>query len=101
MSDEPRAEDREPMRAMLMRAGASAEQADHLIDAMGHYVCLMVHVLHHNRDVAPNHITIGYDAGGELYELTIRKHGGSTPADRIAELLSENERLRAELEGRR
>lgn len=82
---------------MVKRTGADDEQAAQLVEGVHCAVHFLATVLHANRDRAPNHLTIGYvtDGDGANYELTIRKHGGITPADRIAELEAEVARREA------
>lgn len=83
-------------RAWLDRAGFSAENSTTFVTSAGQFVQLMALVLHRNRDVAPSFLTIAYEEvdGDSRYELTIHRCDGLTPADRIAELEAQVERLR-------
>jgi len=84
------------LREWVTATGVEASDADALIDSLREMVRFLALVLEVN---APNYITITYetDGDGDDYELTIRKHGGMTPSQRIAALEGEVERLRARL----
>lgn len=85
-------------RALVLRACKGNEEVtDGLMTGVRNIVHMLAIVLEANRETAPNHITIDYEAGADHYELTIRKHGGVSPAARIAALEGEVERLRARL----
>lgn len=88
------------LREMIARTGATEEQTTGLVEGLHSFVHFMATVIECNPQ-APNHITMSFltPGGGRNYELTIRKHGGTTPADRIAALERENAELRAALSG--
>ena len=96
MSDHGEKMDR--LREMIARTGATEEQTTGLIEGMHSFVHFMAVVIECNPE-APNHITMSFltPGGDRNYELTIRKHGGMTPADRIAALEREGAELRAAL----
>lgn len=73
----------------VMRAGLPQDVAEQVVDGAGRFAQLLVHVLVANEDVAPNHITMGYDAGEERFEVTVRRHDGVTPGERIVALLAQ------------
>lgn len=90
------------LREMAMLAGATDEEAAAAVEMTQQFVHYMARVLAAN-PTAPNHITLSLLTPGDApnYELTIRKHGGTTPADRIAALEAENAQLRAMVAGER
>jgi hypothetical protein len=86
------------LRALVLRACRGNEEiADGLMKGIRDMVHMLAMVLAANPETAPNHITIDYEAGADHYELTIRKHGGVSPAAKIAALEDEVERLRERL----
>ena len=74
---------------MLTNTDMPPEDWDMFKDTVEHFTAMMACLLKANSTMAPNFLTFAlHDTEGESYELTIRRQGGKTPAERIRELES-------------
>ncbi len=80
---------------LLDGAGIPEEDWGGIILGIGSFTTIMTNILIANSEVAPNYLTFGtVTNSGEVYELTVKKCSGKSPAEVIAELEEKLKRLR-------
>lgn len=75
------------LRPLVLKAGIPEEMHDVMVAGIANFTTAMTVLMKANEDVAPNLLTFSIKTpAGQMYEFTIRKSEGKTPAEVITDL---------------